>query len=61
MNAKAVARCAYCGKPVVARFRPFCSGRCTDVDLARWFTGAYRIRSDERPDGDQSGEPEDED
>jgi len=60
MNAKAVARCPHCGKPAVARFRPFCSGRCTDVDLARWFTGAFRIRSDERPAGGDNGEPEDE-
>ncbi len=28
-------------------FRPFCSRRCADVDLARWLGGAYRI-----PDND---------
>ena len=22
---------------------PFCSVRCADVDLGRWFTGQYRI------------------
>jgi endogenous inhibitor of DNA gyrase (YacG/DUF329 family) len=27
----------------VLRFRPFCSARCADVDLGRWFTGAYRL------------------
>jgi len=25
------------------RFRPFCSRRCADVDLGRWFGGAYAI------------------
>jgi endogenous inhibitor of DNA gyrase (YacG/DUF329 family) len=59
-NAKA--RCPVCGKPAAARFRPFCSGRCVDVDLARWFTGAYRIPSEEPGDGpdDFSEGPEDE-
>jgi len=28
-------------KPVVDKFRPFCSKRCADVDLNRWLSGAY--------------------
>ena len=41
--------CPICGKPVsldspqAARLRPFCSKRCADVDLGRWFGGAYAI------------------
>ena len=35
--------CAICGKPAADRFRPFCSARCKDVDLNRWFSGAYAI------------------
>ena len=41
--------CPICGKPVssdgpqAARLRPFCSARCADVDLGRWFGGAYAI------------------
>ena len=35
--------CPICGKPTVARFRPFCSARCADVDLAHWLRGDYRI------------------
>jgi hypothetical protein len=45
--------CPICGKPAVERFRPFCSARCKDVDLNRWFTGAYAIpgeEADELPD-----------
>jgi hypothetical protein len=36
-------RCPICRKPTVHRHRPFCSARCADVDLGRWFTEAYRI------------------
>ena len=36
-------RCAICGKPSVVAYRPFCSARCRDVDLARWLGGGYVI------------------
>ncbi len=45
--------CPICGKPAADRFGPFCSPRCKDVDLHRWFTGAYAIpgeESEELPD-----------
>jgi endogenous inhibitor of DNA gyrase (YacG/DUF329 family) len=35
--------CAVCGKPQDERFRPFCSKRCTDIDLGRWLKGGYAI------------------
>lgn len=37
------ASCPICGKPPQPRWRPFCSKRCADVDLGRWFGEAYRI------------------
>lgn len=37
------AACQICGKPRVQAFRPFCSKRCRNVDLARWIDGAYRV------------------
>jgi endogenous inhibitor of DNA gyrase (YacG/DUF329 family) len=37
------APCPICGQPAVPRFAPFCSRRCADVDLGRWFGEAYRI------------------
>ena len=46
-----VPRCPGCGKPVVHAFRPFCSKRCADVDLNRWFNGAYAIPA--APDEDE--------
>jgi hypothetical protein len=35
--------CPICARPARAGVDPFCSARCADVDLGRWFTGAYRI------------------
>ncbi len=45
--------CPICGKPSDPRLRPFCSKRCADIDLQRWFSGAYRI-----PGAPQTDEPE---
>ena len=47
----AKANCSICGKAVIPEFRPFCSKRCADVDLARRLTGHYRIPAVEPPDG----------
>ena len=52
------ARCPICGKPAVQAFRPFCSKRCADVDLARWLRGDYRIPGEPVPR--ESHPPEDE-
>ena len=43
--------CPICSKPSVERFKPFCSNRCADVDLNRWFTGAYAIPAEEADEG----------
>ncbi len=37
------APCPICRKPMTAKFRPFCSARCADVDLGRWFTESYSV------------------
>lgn len=34
-------------RETVAEFRPFCSKRCADVDLNRWFTGGYAVPTEE--------------
>jgi endogenous inhibitor of DNA gyrase (YacG/DUF329 family) len=36
-------KCPICGRPAEADHRPFCSRRCADVDLQRWFTGRYVV------------------
>ena len=52
--------CPICGKPQELMFRPFCSKRCADVDLHRWFSGVYAapVTEDEEDDGrrDETGE-----
>ena len=35
--------CPTCGAPAMPETRPFCSKRCADIDLGRWFQGAYAI------------------
>jgi len=49
----AEAGCPECGKAVVARFAPFCSVRCQQIDLGRWLKGDYVIAG--KPDEDRSG------
>jgi len=49
-------RCPICRRPAEPAVKPFCSRRCADVDLQRWFSGAYVIPvagtdEDERPGG----------
>ena len=52
-------RCPICAKPVDASYRPFCSRRCSDVDLQRWLTGGYAIP--ERDDDEVAGRTQAED
>jgi endogenous inhibitor of DNA gyrase (YacG/DUF329 family) len=35
--------CPVCRKPADPATLPFCSKRCRDVDLNRWFSGNYVI------------------
>jgi endogenous inhibitor of DNA gyrase (YacG/DUF329 family) len=48
-------RCVICGKPQDEKYRPFCSKRCADVDLNRWFSGGYAIPAVEEDDPDGEG------
>ncbi len=45
-------KCPMCDKPTVQTFRPFCSKRCADLDLARWFNGSYAVPSTDPEDID---------
>lgn len=35
--------CPVCGKPAAPASTPFCSPRCAEVDLGRWFGERYRV------------------
>lgn len=52
--------CPVCNRPMVSRYRPFCSERCANVDLGRWLGGHYAIPAEpigtgEDPDTPPSG------
>lgn len=57
-EAGAQSKCVICGKPQDAKYKPFCSKRCADVDLNRWFSGGYAIPAVEEDDGEQSVDDE---
>lgn len=44
--------CPICGKETAPKMRPFCSKRCADVDLSRWFNGSYAVPSTDPEDMD---------
>jgi endogenous inhibitor of DNA gyrase (YacG/DUF329 family) len=50
--AKPGPRCPICNRPADAKARPFCSPRCRDVDLNRWFSGSYIIPAAEGDEED---------
>ena len=43
--------CPICRRPSTEAYAPFCTKRCADVDLQRWFSGAYAL-----PPGDKDEE-----
>ncbi|MEM7597878.1 MAG: DNA gyrase inhibitor YacG [Pseudomonadota bacterium] len=46
--------CPICGKPVLPRYRPFCSKRCADIDLGKWMRGDYAVASEDPVDPDEA-------
>jgi len=46
--------CPICARDSDAKYRPFCSRRCADVDLGKWLTGSYAVPAeaidDENPE-----------
>ncbi|HNT34559.1 MAG TPA: DNA gyrase inhibitor YacG [bacterium] len=61
-------KCPTCGKPVEPRKPqdptppeyPFCSARCKQIDLGRWFLGNYAISSKMQPEQEEIEPIEDE-
>lgn len=52
-------RCPICDKPATLEHVPFCSKRCADIDLGKWFTGSYAVpavENDDEPDMDDASE-----
>ena len=51
--------CPICGEPADERYHPFCSKRCADIDLGRWFGERYVVPGDAPldPGEDDGSEP----
>ena len=50
--------CPICKKPRSAEFAPFCSERCRDKDLARWFNEGYALAGEPADPEDIAREPD---
>ncbi len=47
--------CPICRKgSATAPYAPFCSKRCADVDLQRWFAGVYAVPATELDEPDEA-------
>ncbi|UAB88065.1 DNA gyrase inhibitor YacG [Ruegeria sp. SCSIO 43209] len=49
--------CPICGEDTQQAFRPFCSKRCADIDLAKWLNGSYAVPSQREEDAETTSEP----
>ena len=46
-------KCPICHKVVAEnKYKPFCSKRCADIDLGRWFDGSYAVPAQELDEKD---------
>jgi len=52
--------CPICQRPADPAYEPFCSKRCADVDLQRWFAGVYRVPGEDQADAEPDPQPDDE-
>ena len=46
--------CPLCAKETDPAYRPFCSKRCADIDLAKWLSGSYAIPSEDPDDVEEA-------
>jgi hypothetical protein len=55
---KSTRRCPICRAVAASRYRPFCSSRCADIDLARWLNERYSVPGDPVTDPADSAKSE---
>lgn len=46
--------CPVCNQSATEKYLPFCSKRCSDIDLGRWFNGSYVIAGDKTSEGQET-------
>jgi|TARA_R110000787_G_scaffold50852_7_gene120831 uncharacterized protein len=44
--------CPICKAETSVQYRPFCSRRCADIDLAKWLDGSYAVPASEADQDD---------
>ena len=44
--------CPICANKTDTRYKPFCSHRCADIDLAKWLGGGYALPSNDPEDAE---------
>lgn len=49
--------CPICAREKDAKYAPFCSRRCADIDLGKWLNGSYAIPA-AVTDAEDEGDPE---
>ena len=50
-------KCVLCNSKVSEKYTPFCSKRCADLDLGKWFNESYRVEGEDKTSSDnQEGE-----
>lgn len=49
--------CPVCRKPATPAYHPFCTKRCSDIDLGRWLQGTHIIPGRAIGLGDEDDEP----
>lgn len=42
--------CPVCRDETDKKYRPFCSKKCADIDLGRWFNGTYATPAQDNED-----------
>ncbi|MDG1995971.1 MAG: DNA gyrase inhibitor YacG [Emcibacteraceae bacterium] len=46
--------CPICNQGSIEKYHPFCSHRCSEIDLGRWFNGSYIIAGNKTSEGQSS-------
>ena len=55
--ARSVGKCPICGKPGDEKFNPFCSSRCSLLDLGKWLGDGYRVETSDDDEEESASSP----
>ena len=43
-----IEKCLICNGAISPKHKPFCSMRCKDIDLGKWFNEKYRVQTEDK-------------